>query len=150
MDDYGQGASYTSMCTSKSHHLNSFLQNQMNSSITYTVQFHSWFRYDNKDRKLVSFSFPRGRKVEHPSAATLCYQEKVCVTAKWLAYTGSWRLMEQPYVGGFSRSTLKREVWTHGVSDFRCFFLIFAFVVVSMNIFETHIISIKRKIRNFL
>jgi len=46
------------------------------------------------------------------------------VTAKSLAYSGSWRLMEQLYVDGFSRSTLKRRRGGRGccnpkVSDFR-------------------------------
>jgi len=73
-----------------------------------------------------------------------CTTKKKCLSqrSERHIYSGSWRLMEQPYVGRFSRSSLERGVCTPKVSDFGYFVLIFAFVMVSMRILETYIIDI--------
>ena len=55
--------------------------------------------------------------------------------------------MDQLYIGGFSTSTLKREVCTPKVSDVCSFVLVLAFFMVSVKIFETHVIHIGKLLR---
>jgi len=80
-----------------------------------------------------------------PSGVVLyhCVTEKkrASVTANWSAYSGSWRHIKQPYVGGFSRSPLECDFSSPPVRSFCCFILIFSFVMISMKNFETYTID---------